>query len=59
MPRPPGPTHGYYLDVPFAGTVARHAAQPIAGIGPDSVLDGTVDHIMLDTGLSRLPPVDR
>ncbi|WP_097884352.1 AAA family ATPase [Streptomyces sp. st140] len=25
-----GPTHGYYLDVPFAETVARHATKPIA-----------------------------
>ncbi|MFH8470623.1 AAA family ATPase [Streptomyces sp. NPDC017991] len=25
-----GPTHGYYLDVPFGGTVARHATKPIA-----------------------------
>jgi hypothetical protein len=45
--------------VPFAGTVARHATEPIAGTGPDSVLDGTVDRITPDTGLSRLPPVDR
>ncbi|NDZ61685.1 kinase [Streptomyces anulatus] len=78
-----GPTHGYYLDVPFAETVARHATKPIADtvdenllrgwyrprdvlpdgvetvIGADSVLAGTVDRIMRDTGLSRLPPVDR
>jgi hypothetical protein len=25
-----GPTHGYYLDVPFAETLARHATKPIA-----------------------------
>lgn len=25
-----GPTHGYYLDVPFDETVARHATKPIA-----------------------------
>ncbi|MFD4127952.1 AAA family ATPase [Streptomyces globisporus] len=78
-----GPTHGYYLDVPFAETVARHATKPIADevdenqlrdwyrprdvlpdgretvIGPDSILDRTVDRIMLDTGLAGLPPVDR
>lgn len=78
-----GPTHGYYLDVPFAETVARHATKPIADavdenqlrdwyrprdvlpggvetvIGADSVLAGTVDRIMRDTGLARLPPVDR
>ncbi|NEE34232.1 kinase, partial [Streptomyces sp. SID7982] len=30
-----------------------------AVIGPDSVLDRTVDRIMLDTGLAGLPPVDR
>ncbi|GHE08304.1 kinase [Streptomyces alanosinicus] len=26
-----GPTHGYYLDVPFGETLARHATKPIAG----------------------------
>lgn len=25
-----GPTHGYYLDVPFTETLARHATKPIA-----------------------------
>ncbi|MEU6985907.1 AAA family ATPase [Streptomyces sp. NPDC046324] len=25
-----GPTHGFYLDVPFEETVARHATKPIA-----------------------------
>ncbi|MER6496722.1 MULTISPECIES: AAA family ATPase [Streptomyces] len=25
-----GPTHGYYLDVPFGETLARHANKPIA-----------------------------
>lgn len=25
-----GPTHGYYLDVPFDQTLARHATKPIA-----------------------------
>ncbi|MGW1272964.1 AAA family ATPase [Streptomyces sp. NPDC002491] len=25
-----GPTHAYYLDVPFAETLVRHAAKPIA-----------------------------
>ncbi|MEW1724729.1 AAA family ATPase [Streptomyces sp. NPDC093109] len=25
-----GPTHGYYLNVPFAETLARHATKPIA-----------------------------
>ncbi|MGW4565142.1 kinase [Streptomyces sp. NPDC004561] len=27
-----GPTHGYYLDVPFTETVARHATKPIADV---------------------------
>ncbi len=78
-----GPTHAYYLDVPFAETLARHATKPIADevdepqlrdwyrprdvlpdgletvIGPDSILDATVDRIMLDSGLARLPPIDR
>jgi hypothetical protein len=25
-----GPTHGYYLDVPFDATLTRHATKPIA-----------------------------
>ncbi|MFG3264433.1 P-loop NTPase family protein [Streptomyces bobili] len=78
-----GPTHGYYLDVPFAETLTRHSTKPIADdvdearlrdwyrpgdllpggtetvIGADSALHDTVDRIMLDTGLARLPAVDR
>ncbi|MFJ9362225.1 P-loop NTPase family protein [Streptomyces mirabilis] len=27
-----GPTHGYYLDVPFGETLARHATKPIADV---------------------------
>ncbi|MEE1760981.1 AAA family ATPase [Streptomyces sp. SP18BB07] len=77
-----GPTHGYYLDVPFDETLARHATKPIADvvdgtrlrdwyrprdllpggietvIGADSALGETVDRIMADTGLARLPAVD-
>lgn len=26
-----GPTHGYYLGVPFGETLARHATEPVAG----------------------------
>ncbi|MFF2642171.1 hypothetical protein ACFVUB_20290 [Streptomyces niveus] len=36
-----GPTHGYYLDIPHQETLAR--------------LEAMVDHVMLDTGLARLP----
>ncbi|MFF8670121.1 AAA family ATPase [Streptomyces sp. NPDC015242] len=78
-----GPTYGYYLDVPFAETLIRHATKPIAEdvgeaqlrdwyrprdllpggaeavIGADSTLHRTVDRIMRDTGLARLPPSDR
>ncbi|GAA2589653.1 kinase [Streptomyces roseoviolaceus] len=78
-----GPTHGYYLDVPFAETLARHATKPIADevgeaqlrdwhrpldllpggtetvIGAGSALHETVDRIMLETGLDRLPALDR
>lgn len=74
-----GPTRGYYLDVPFAETLLRHAGKPIAHevgeadlrawyrrldllpgavetvIGADSTLTQTVDRIMCDTGLDRLP----
>ncbi|MGW2419573.1 kinase [Streptomyces sp. NPDC001709] len=77
-----GPTHGYYLDVPFGETLARHATKPIADhvseadlrewyrrrdllpggvetvIGAGSSLAETVDHIMHDTGLAGLPPLD-
>lgn len=78
-----GPTHAYYLDVPFAETLRRHATKPIAHevgeadlrdwyrpldllpggaetvIGADSALDDTVERILRDTGLDRLPPTDR
>ncbi|KUN81606.1 kinase [Streptomyces bungoensis] len=78
-----GPTHGYYLDVPFGETLVRHATKPIADdvdetqlrdwyrardllpdggetvIGADSTLQETVDRIMLDTGLTHLPSLDR
>ncbi|MFF3200819.1 AAA family ATPase [Streptomyces sp. NPDC002962] len=74
-----GPTHCYYLHVPLAETLVRHATKPIAHevaeadlrawyreldllpggvetvIGADSTLPRTVDRIMLDTGLDRLP----
>ncbi|MFD5897372.1 AAA family ATPase [Streptomyces sp. NPDC060366] len=77
-----GPTRGYYLDVPFEETLARHAGKPQAGeygeremrdwyrrldllpggdetvIGADSALAETVERIMLDTGLARLPAHD-
>jgi hypothetical protein len=77
-----GPTHGYYLDVPFDETLTRHATKPIAEdvseaqlrdwyrprdllpdcsetvIGTDSGLHETVDRIMHDTGLARLPALD-
>ncbi|MFC9111763.1 AAA family ATPase [Streptomyces sp. NPDC057092] len=77
-----GPTHAYYLDVPFDETLARHATKPIADevheaqlrewcrprdllsggietvIGADSTLRETVDRIMCDTGLNRLPAAD-
>ncbi|MFF4837950.1 AAA family ATPase [Streptomyces sp. NPDC001315] len=33
-----GPTHGYYLDVPFDETLARHATKPIADDVSDTQL---------------------
>ncbi|WP_030832274.1 AAA family ATPase [Streptomyces hygroscopicus] len=33
-----GPTHGYYLDVPFGETLARHATKPIADDVSDTQL---------------------
>ncbi|MFJ4832132.1 kinase [Streptomyces sp. NPDC088747] len=78
-----GPSHGYYLDVPFAETLARHTTKPIADdvtetqlrewyrpfdllpgggekvIGAASALTETIEHILLDTGLARLPALDR
>ncbi|MFH9616361.1 kinase [Streptomyces pratensis] len=77
-----GPTHGYYLHVPFDETLGRHATKPIAHevgepqlrdwyreldllpggvetvIGADSTLAGTVDRLMLDTGLAGLAPLE-
>lgn len=74
-----GPTHAYYLNVPFEETLARHAGKPIADevgeadlrdwyreldllpsgaetvIGEGSSLTETVDRIMRETGLDRLP----
>ncbi|MDQ0780050.1 putative kinase [Streptomyces aurantiacus] len=78
-----GPSHGYYLHVPFEETLARHATKPIADdvdeaqlrewyrpfdplptggetvIGASSALTETVEHILHDTDLARLPAVDR
>ncbi|MGW3264127.1 AAA family ATPase [Streptomyces sp. NPDC001056] len=78
-----GPTYGYYLDVPFTETLARHATKPIADevgeerlrewyrardllpggvetvIGAGSGLAETVDRIFEETGLARLPALDR
>ncbi|MEU7296861.1 AAA family ATPase [Streptomyces exfoliatus] len=78
-----GPSHGYYLDVPFEETLARHATKPIANefgerelrgwyrerdllpgavetvIGADSTVRETVERIMRDTGLDRLPALER
>ncbi|MCI3226657.1 AAA family ATPase [Streptomyces sp. NP-1717] len=77
-----GPTHSYYLDIPFEETLTRHAGKPQAGeygerelrdwyrrldllpggdetvIGADSALTDTVERIMRDTGLARLPAHD-
>ncbi|MFF3559243.1 AAA family ATPase [Streptomyces sp. NPDC002574] len=33
-----GPTHGYYFDVPFEETLARHATKPIAADVPQDML---------------------
>ncbi|WP_329543092.1 AAA family ATPase [Streptomyces sp. NBC_01358] len=77
-----GHTHCYYLEVPFAETLARHATKPIAEevverqlrewyrpldllpdgietvIDADSSLADTVDRIMYDTDLARLPALE-
>lgn len=74
-----GPTHGYYLHVPFAQTLERHATKPIADevseadlrawyrdldvlpggaevvVDAASTLAQTVDRVMRETGLDRLP----
>ncbi|MBZ4017769.1 kinase [Streptomyces purpurogeneiscleroticus] len=35
-----GPTHGYYLDVPFAETLVRHATKPqFSGVGEAEMRD--------------------
>ncbi|MFF7364063.1 AAA family ATPase [Streptomyces sp. NPDC008125] len=78
-----GPTHGYYLDVPFEETLRRHATKPIAEVvgaddllswyrpldllpggtetvvGASSALADTVDRVLRESGLDRLPAVDR
>ncbi|MEV5279766.1 AAA family ATPase [Streptomyces sp. NPDC006692] len=80
-----GVSRHYYLDVPVAETLVRHASKQEAGhlahvterdlrdwyrerdllpgevetvIPADSSLNETVDHVMRDTGLDRIPPRD-
>ncbi|EFL32911.1 conserved hypothetical protein [Streptomyces viridochromogenes DSM 40736] len=63
-----GPTHGYYLDVPFAQTLVRHATKPIADdvhegqlrdwYRPHDLLPGGVETVVgADSGLHET--VDR
>jgi hypothetical protein len=63
-----GPTHAYYLDVPFEETLARHATKPgLAGIGeselrswyrPLDLLPGAVETVV-DAASSRTATVER
>ncbi|MEU5697321.1 AAA family ATPase [Streptomyces aurantiacus] len=80
-----GVTRCYYLHVPYAQTVLRHATKPDAAylkhvtadhlrdwyremdllpdalesvIDPDSPLDATIQRILRESGLDRVPPVD-
>ncbi|OIK24993.1 AAA family ATPase [Streptomyces malaysiense] len=59
-----GPTYGYYLDVPFAETLARHATKPIADevdearlrewYRPRDLLPGGVETVIgADSGLAE------
>ncbi|MFE9451880.1 AAA family ATPase [Streptomyces sp. NPDC006739] len=51
-----GPTHGYYLDVPFGETLARHATKPIGDdvneaqlrdwYGPRDLLPGGIETVI-------------
>ncbi|MFJ6699848.1 kinase [Streptomyces sp. NPDC091272] len=81
-----GVSRCYYLDVPYAETVRRHATKPDAEylthvtpahlsdwyreedllpdefesvIGASSTLDDTIQQILRESGLDRVPPVDR
>ncbi|WP_030296108.1 AAA family ATPase [Streptomyces katrae] len=63
-----GPTHGYYLDVPFHETLARHATKPQAGeygenemrdwYRPLDLLPGPVETV-IDADSSLSDTVDR
>ncbi|WP_406100423.1 AAA family ATPase [Streptomyces sp. NBC_01013] len=63
-----GHTHCYYLDVPFAETLARHATKPIAGevseihlrewFRPLDLLPGSIETV-IDAGSTVADTIDR
>ncbi|WP_107416225.1 AAA family ATPase [Streptomyces sp. CdTB01] len=63
-----GPSHGYYLDVPFSETLARHATKPIADdvdaaelrdwYRPQDLLPGGLETV-IDAASSLNDTVDR
>lgn len=54
-----GPTHGYYLDVPFPQTLARHATKPIANeFGEKELRDWYRPLDLLPGGIERVIGAD-
>ncbi|WP_327250170.1 AAA family ATPase [Streptomyces sp. NBC_01320] len=54
-----GPTHGYYLDVPFIETLARHATKPIANdVGEEALRDWYRECDLLPGGVETVIGAD-
>lgn len=54
-----GPTHGYYLHVPFTETLARHATKPIANdVGEEALRDWYRERDLLPGGVETVIGVD-
>ncbi|MFE7031918.1 kinase [Streptomyces sp. NPDC057621] len=54
-----GPTHGYYLDVPFGETLARHATKPIADdVDERQLRDWYREHDLLPGGIETIIGAD-
>ncbi|MGJ5755969.1 P-loop NTPase family protein [Streptomyces puniciscabiei] len=54
-----GPTHGYYLDVPFEESLARHATKPIAGhVGEADLRDWYRQRDLLPGGVETVIGAD-
>ncbi|MDX3821253.1 kinase [Streptomyces sp. AK08-01A] len=54
-----GPTHGYYLHVPFTETLARHATKPIANdFGEEALRDWYRERDLLPGGVETVIGAD-